>query len=208
MAPSCSPDSKFPHFNHLGLEIRHQLVERANTWAQNKSLDRKLKFVTTSANASLRSLVEHYPGPLSHICVQFPDPHFKRRHHKRRVVNEEFVKMVGELLPEGGYFFVQSDVEEAAAQMRDRIDGFPELFTREGKYTPRDPLLVAEKVRTGEGEEYWMPNGIRALEGGREDYGDWRVGPNPMGAPTEREVQNEALGLPIYRALFTRNKKL
>ena len=197
---------EFRDINHLGLEIRRPLVERANLWAKGKDLDRRLKFVVSSANVSLATVIKGYPGPIKFVAVQFPDPHFKRKHHKRRVVNESFIKMVSEILPAGGYFFVQSDVEEAAAQMRDRIDAFPNEFSRVGEYTPRDPKLVPDRVRSGEGEEYWTRDGKRALDGGK-DYGDWKIGPNPTGVPTEREVQNEALGLPIYRALFKRNPK-
>lgn len=206
---SCHENSKFPDVNHLGLEIRRALVERANTWAEGKQLNRKMKFVLSSANVSLTSAVKGYPGKVAFLCVQFPDPHFKRKHHKRRVVDNAFIEMVAELLDEGAWFFVQSDVEEAAAQMRDRIDAFPQYFRRDGEYTPRDSALDVERVRSGEGEEFWTRDGKRALESaaGLPDYGDWRIGPNPMGVPTEREVQNEALGLPIYRALFVRTKK-
>ena len=193
----------FQDINHLGLEIRTPLVERANLWAKGKGLDRKVKFVTSSANVSLTTVIQGYPGPICFVAVQFPDPHFKRKHHKRRVVNEAFIKMVATILPKGSHFFVQSDVEEAAAQMRDRIDAFPTYFERVGEYTPRDPVLNVDRVRTGEGEEYWTRDGKRALPGGA-DYGDWKIGPNPMGVPTEREVQNEALGLQIYRGLFKR----
>lgn len=203
---SCHENSKFPGVNHLGLEIRKVLVERANTWAEGKGLSRSMRFLLSSANVSLQSVVKGYPGKVAFLCVQFPDPHFKRKHHKRRVVTSEFVRSVAEILDEGAWFFVQSDVEEAAAQMRDRIDEFPELFRRDGDYTPRDPVLAAERVRSGEGEEFWTRDGKRALtsDEAKADYGDWRIGENPMGVPTEREVQNEALGLPIYRALFVR----
>lgn len=193
----------FHGINHLGVEIRRPLVERGNIWAQGKNLHRMVKFVSASANVSLKTLLEGYSGPIKFIAVQFPDPHFKRKHHKRRVVNDSFIQLVSDILPVGGYLFVQSDVEEAAAQMRDRIDGFPQFFKRAGDYSSRDSILNADRVRSGEGEEYWTRDGKRALAG-RVDYGDWKLGPNPMGVPTEREVQNEALGLPIYRALFQR----
>jgi tRNA (guanine-N7-)-methyltransferase len=197
---------EFKNINHLGLEIRRALVERANAWAEGKGLNRSVRYVLSSANVSLPTVMKGYPGRIKFIAVQFPDPHFKRKHHKRRVVNESFIKIVSELLPEDAYFFVQSDVEEAAAQMRDRIDAFPKEFRRVGEYTPRDAILEKTRVVSGEGEEYWTPDGKRKVPGG-SDYGDWKIGPNPMGVPTEREIQNEALGNPIYRALFQRNPK-
>ena len=44
-----------------------------------------------------------------------------------------------------------------------------------------------------------------AAEGSPRDYGDWLQGPNPLGFKTEREVQNEAVKLPIYRCIYVRN---
>ncbi|KAH9262966.1 hypothetical protein BASA82_000020 [Batrachochytrium salamandrivorans] len=97
----------------------------------------------------------------------------------------EIRKSVAEILDEGAWFFVQSDVEEAAAQMRDRMTSSPRYLSETGFTHPET--------------QCW-----RLIACGAADYGDWRIGENPMGVPTEREVQNEALGLPIYRALFVR----
>lgn len=46
--------------------------------------------------------------------LQFPDPHFKRKHRKRRVVQEQLVRELAQLLRPGGRVFVQSDVEEVS----------------------------------------------------------------------------------------------
>ena len=207
--------------NHLGLEIRGALVERANLWVQGLHLT-NAHYIKASANFSLEALANSYPGPLAIVAVQFPDPHFKRKHHKRRVVQPAFLDALSRIMPEGALLFLQSDVEEALAEMRDRAQhcGY---FHKTGTYAPRDALLDFEKVVKGEGEEYWTVDGKRALpraegtataDAGNEtlhdpaagslSYGDYLLGPNPVGVPTEREVQNEALNLPIYRATFVR----
>lgn len=45
------------------------------------------------------------------ITIQFPDPHFKSKHHKRRLVNKDFLVMILESLSKNSHFqiFVQSD---------------------------------------------------------------------------------------------------
>ena len=43
-------------------------------------------------------LLEAYPGPLALACVQYPDPHFKERHRKRRVVQAPFAVALAEAL--------------------------------------------------------------------------------------------------------------
>lgn len=51
-------------------------------------------------------------GELALVSIQFPDPHFKKRHHKRRIVQPELVEAICRRLRPGGRVFMQSDVEE------------------------------------------------------------------------------------------------
>lgn len=57
----------------------------------------------------------------NHFVVQYPDPHFKKRHHKRRIVQAELVETLAALLPTGATVFLQSDVLEVAEAMRDQV---------------------------------------------------------------------------------------
>mmetsp|Transcript_15771 Transcript_15771/g.30485 ORF Transcript_15771/g.30485 Transcript_15771/m.30485 type:complete len:395 (-) Transcript_15771:258-1442(-) len=204
-------DSKWKEWNHLGLEIRLPHVTRANAWVQRKGFT-NAHYVHCSANASVGALLSSYPGPVDWVAVQFPDPHFKRKHHKRRVVQPEFLEDIARNVPKGCKLFMQSDIEEVVAQMRDRADGCS-FFDRVGEYTDRDSALDPEVCRNGSDDSLWTRSGQRAAgegddeEEAPEDFGDWLKGPNPVGVPTEREVQNQALDLPVYRCLFERNEK-
>lgn len=53
-------------------------------------------------------------GCLSRVYVHFPDPWWKKRHHKRMVVTDTFLDDLARLLAPGGELFVQTDVEERA----------------------------------------------------------------------------------------------
>eukprot|EP00516_Mucochytrium_quahogii_P007229 CAMPEP_0203757368 /NCGR_PEP_ID=MMETSP0098-20131031/10446_1 /ASSEMBLY_ACC=CAM_ASM_000208 /TAXON_ID=96639 /ORGANISM=" , Strain NY0313808BC1" /LENGTH=322 /DNA_ID=CAMNT_0050649577 /DNA_START=206 /DNA_END=1174 /DNA_ORIENTATION=+ len=202
-------DPDFSKQNHLGIEIRESLVTRANAWVEKKGL-KNIAYLSCNVNVCLEMLIETYPGPVNYVAVQFPDPHFKRKHHKRRVVKNDFLDMLAKKLKPGTHFFVQSDVEEAAAQMRDRTE-LNKYFSRkeEDKYTPRDSDLALTVCAEGSDDSLWARDGKRgkpsAGDSDANDYGDWLIGPNPLGVPTEREVQNECQGLPIYRAMFVRN---
>jgi len=44
--------------------------------------------------------------------VQFPDPHWKMRNRKKRIVQPQLVEAVAKLLAAGGRVFLQSDVQE------------------------------------------------------------------------------------------------
>lgn len=56
-------------------------------------------------------------GSLARVFVHFPDPWWKKRHAKRRVVDPDLLAQVGRLLRSGGELFVQTDVEERADEL-------------------------------------------------------------------------------------------
>lgn len=196
---------EFVNYNHLGMEIRGVLCIRANAWAEKIGMTDRVHFMTASANSSMKHVLADYPGPVQLICIQYPDPHFKRKHHKRRVLQQPLVRDIVDTLAVGGHLFLQSDVEEIAAEMRDRAEQFSEsLLVRDGEYTPRSESLHAAACAKGDiKNEHWTRDGKRSLPGG-PDFGDWRIGDNPVGVPTEREVANLSLDNAVYRAYFNR----
>jgi tRNA (guanine-N7-)-methyltransferase len=133
---------KQPEWNFLGLEIREPLVEQANRWREDLGLV-NLFYLFGNANNSLRPVLESLPeGVLRYVTIQFPDPWFKRKHQKRRVVQPEIVVDLAEALPAGGVVFLQSDVKEVAAEMRDRFDHHPAFTRQHPEWLTDNPLPV------------------------------------------------------------------
>lgn len=121
-------------WNFLGLEIRAPLVERCllrRDQALTEGAPKNLHFIFCNANNSLKPVLESYPGDLQCVSIQFPDPWFKKRHQKRRVVQPELVSVLAELMPEGGMVWLQSDIEAVCEEMCDRFDENPN-FKRDG----------------------------------------------------------------------------
>ncbi|KAF1877315.1 hypothetical protein Lal_00012087 [Lupinus albus] len=87
--------------NYLGLEIRQKLVKRAELWVKDMTLD-NIHFLFANATISFKQLVESYPGPLRLVSILCPDPHFKKRHHKRRVLQKPLVGAIVDNLIPGG----------------------------------------------------------------------------------------------------------
>jgi tRNA (guanine-N7-)-methyltransferase len=99
------------------VEIRHPLVDEANEIAAEKGL-RNLHYAFCNAMLWLDRLIEEIPaGRLQMVTIQFPDPWFKKKHAKRRMVNEELVATIVEKLAPGGQIFVQTDIEFLADEM-------------------------------------------------------------------------------------------
>ncbi len=132
-----------PNWNFLGLEIREPLVQEANTWRDELALT-NLHYLFCNVNNSLRALLSSLPlGTLQRVTIQFPDPWFKKRHAKRRLVQPELVAELATYLVSGGVVFLQSDIESLAVEMCERFDAHP-AFQRQGteKWLTENPLLV------------------------------------------------------------------
>ncbi|MBS0387432.1 MAG: tRNA (guanosine(46)-N7)-methyltransferase TrmB [Proteobacteria bacterium] len=69
------------------------------------------------------------PDSLDEVQILFPDPWPKKRHHKRRLIQPEFATLVASRLRIGGRLHLATDWEPYAQQMRDVLDGCPQLAT-------------------------------------------------------------------------------
>lgn len=108
-----------PSWNYLGVEIREPLVDEANRLAEEAGLS-NLHYIFCNAMLWLDRLIERIPnGRLQMVTIQFPDPWFKKKHAKRRMVNRELIDAVMERLADGGRIFVQTDIEFLAEEMFD-----------------------------------------------------------------------------------------
>ena len=131
------------NWNFLGLEIREPLVQEANTWRDELGLT-NLHYIFCNVNNSLRSLLSSLPvETLQRVTIQFPDPWFKNRHAKRRLVQPELVAELATYLTAGGVVLLQSDIEALAVEMCDHFGAHP-AFQRQGKdWLAENPLPVA-----------------------------------------------------------------
>lgn len=132
-----------PNWNFLGLEIREPLVVEANRIRDEMGLT-NLHYVFANVNNSLISLLSTLPqDSLQKVTIQFPDPWFKNRHAKRRVVQPELVTELAKYLAVGGIVFLQSDIEFVAVEMGDRFHENP-AFEKLGTTTwlAENPLPV------------------------------------------------------------------
>ncbi|MEH2140140.1 tRNA (guanosine(46)-N7)-methyltransferase TrmB [Nostoc sp.] len=139
-----------PNWNFLGLEIREPLVVEANKLRSEFALT-NLHYLFCNVNNSLDSLLSSLPpGSLQRVTIQFPDPWFKTRHAKRRVVQPELVAELASYLAVGGIVFVQSDMEFIAVEMRDRFAANPAYQkVGAGEWLAENPLPVPTEREIG-----------------------------------------------------------
>ncbi len=114
-----------PDVNFLGIEIREPLVIEANRHKEELGLT-NLHYLFGNINNSADILLSSLPSQiLSRVTIQFPDPWFKKKHKKRRILQPELVNILADYLVDDGEVFLQSDIEEVANQMRDRFNEHP-----------------------------------------------------------------------------------
>ncbi len=102
---------RHPDWFVVGLEIREALVERNRERASRLDLG-NLQFGYSNINVDLDRVFE--PGSVDRFHVLFPDPWFKARHRKRRVVEPGLLAVIARQLRPGGELHFASDVFELA----------------------------------------------------------------------------------------------
>mmetsp|Transcript_5082 Transcript_5082/g.9007 ORF Transcript_5082/g.9007 Transcript_5082/m.9007 type:complete len:352 (+) Transcript_5082:3-1058(+) len=132
-------------YNYLGLEIRPIIAFQAQQRVPKHNLVGRVDFVGCNANVDLERLLTLYTEAnnnsnnhnasvegdtcnLKMVCIQFPDPHFKSRHAKRRVVTPELVETLAQFMPPGATVFLQSDVQPVLDEMRRQFREYNEYF--------------------------------------------------------------------------------
>jgi tRNA (guanine-N7-)-methyltransferase len=67
------------------------------------------------------------PAALAEVRIYFPDPWPKKRHHKRRLIQPEFVALVVSRMTRGGLLHLATDWQEYAEHMLAVLEAQPEL---------------------------------------------------------------------------------
>ncbi len=137
-----------PNWNYLGIEIRESLVTRANERRDELALT-NLHYVFGNINSSLPTVLSSLPADkLQRISIQYPDPCFKTRHAKRRIVQPELVSDIARYLPIGGEVFLQSDLEWVAQEMCEKFAEEPSFSRTQPEWLEPNPIGVPTERET------------------------------------------------------------
>ena len=133
----------YPQRNHLGLEIRRPLVERAEAERQLLQLH-NLHYLFCNVTVSLASLTHQLaPEQLQLVTIQFPDPWFKRKHHKRRLLQNDLLNTLAAAMTPGAILFLQSDVHSLMEELTALVQANGCFIRQPPDWWPENPLPVA-----------------------------------------------------------------
>ena len=114
--------TKYPDWNFVGLEIREPLVSLCEKKRRKLELT-NLKFLFCNVNVSLDEWLSDLDfGQLKRVSIQFPDPWFKRKHFKRRVLKTNILNSIAKAMSKDGEIFIQSDIFKLIEYMTNKID--------------------------------------------------------------------------------------
>ena len=150
-------------WNYLGIEIREKLVKNAKL----KVLEREIKnlyFLFGNANNIFNDVQNKlFMKNLKSISFNFPDPWFKKRHYKRRVIQPEFINMLSNMLQKGTLIFIKTDVRDLFDYMDCTISSNFHFKTIDKKDFNYSESFNPTKVKTNR-EKYVIVNQLDIYE--------------------------------------------
>tara|TARA_B100000003_G_scaffold180790_1_gene172208 strand:+ start:1429 stop:2058 length:630 start_codon:yes stop_codon:yes gene_type:complete len=144
-----------PKWNYIGIEIRERLVKTARLKVQDKEI-KNLYFAFGNANNILSDLNSKFIiKNLKSISFNFPDPWFKKRHNKRRVIQKDFINMLSNSMQKSAFIFIKTDVNDLFEYMDYTISSnlnFKKIdkkdFDYSSSFNPNNILTDREKYVT------------------------------------------------------------
>ncbi|MCW8830216.1 MAG: tRNA (guanosine(46)-N7)-methyltransferase TrmB, partial [Gammaproteobacteria bacterium] len=119
-----------PDRNFLGIEVHTPGVGHLIYGAQQAGID-NLRVIRHDAVEVLNKQLPE--NSLNRVQLFFPDPWHKKRHHKRRILQDDFVENIRKHLQIGGQFHMATDWENYAEHMLETMDQHSGFFNIAGE---------------------------------------------------------------------------
>lgn len=142
-----------PEINFIGIELYKKGIANVVNKIHVKNL-KNIKIIYGDAKEALKKLIKD--GSLHKIQIFFPDPWPKRRHYKRRLIQNDFIEIVKGKLMINGILHIATDVDDYATNIIKIMDGFPEFCQLQNveSYMFRS-ITKFEKIGLSLGHKIW-----------------------------------------------------
>ncbi len=131
-----------PDKNFIGIEVHPPGVGRLLNNAGKAGIQ-NLKIYMADATDVLEDCIP--PQSLHRFQLYFPDPWHKKKHHKRRIVQPEFIDRVTGKMQSGGLVHLATDWENYAEHMLEVLSANPALENTAPHYAPRPSFRPTTK---------------------------------------------------------------
>ncbi|GMM29987.1 tRNA (guanine46-N7)-methyltransferase [Martiniozyma asiatica (nom. inval.)] len=164
---------EYPNKKILGMEIRVQVTEYVEDRLRTLRLTKGMSNAAVIRANSMKFLPNFFhKAQLDKIFFCFPDPHFKQRKHKARIVTRTLLSEYAYVLKEGGIIYTITDVLDLHEWMKTHLQEHPlfERLSEEEEKNDKDVAIMT--VATEEGKKV-------ARNGGSKYIACFRRLPNP-----------------------------
>ena len=144
-----------PGQDFLGIEVHTPGVGSLLRQVQELGLN-NLRLIQHDAVEVLQHMIAD--ASLDGVHIFFPDPWPKKRHHKRRLIQQEFVALLCRKLKAGAYIHVATDWQEYAEWVMQILQAEPQLSNTAPGYAPQPdyrPLTKFERRGLKLGHGVW-----------------------------------------------------
>lgn len=143
-----------PEHDYIGIEVYRSGVGRVLGSVHDQGLTNVRVFCADAIDVIAQAVPD---ASLDTVLLYFPDPWPKKRHHKRRIVQNQFADGIARVLKPGGVWWLATDWANYAEWMREAIDVHP-AFANIGDSdgfaaTPERPLTRFEQRGNNRGHE-------------------------------------------------------
>lgn len=135
-----------PEQNFIGIEVHRPGVGRLLHLIEENNLT-NLKVMDDDAVEIIKNRIPD--GSLDRVQLFFPDPWHKKRHNKRRIVQDEFVKLIASKLSQNGVFHLATDWEPYAEHMAEVMEASADFKSHAATaYSPKPDARPTTKFET------------------------------------------------------------
>ena len=115
----------FPETGFLAVEVHKPGIGKLMARIEELGLS-NIRIIEGDAHPILKTMIPD--NSVDGIHLFFPDPWPKKRHHKRRIVNNEFLKLIHPKIKDGGFIHIATDWVPYAEHIQEIFTPTP-LFT-------------------------------------------------------------------------------
>ena len=133
-----------PGTSFVGVEIRRELVEAVNAECDRLRIH-NVRSVFANMSVDMPRLFS--PASVRRFFLNFPDPWFKARQHKRRVIGPALMSEIGRALVPGGELYVMTDIFALALEAMAALEESTIFANAQGAWTfaRRSPYLAKSR---------------------------------------------------------------
>lgn len=145
----------YPSKKVLGMEIRTKLANYVDLKIQHKRSVENTCWNAEVVRTNAMKFVQNYIGKRSieKMFVLFPDPHFKRKKHKARIITPNMLDIYNHLLAPQGLLYIATDVKELFDHMVQCFENHPGFRRLSAAEEEKDPLFEAIAQDTEESKK-------------------------------------------------------